>query len=855
MNESLKENEGKWTVSQVIDLTQFTASNVDETDKNFSLPNRLNAGGHVTVGLIGAPEDAEVYIKEMAFFDTYDGAYEYYGDSPTYFDKCFDSKLGKFTVMTVLDGDNLGEWTYDKENAFTLSYTSNGGYGGNYRMMYKFINIDSIGKNKYMRVVYKADNGSSTNKVSLITISPKTGQKAIIESDVQDTNGQWVLSGVAQLTDDLYARLGGTGEYLANETYERMHQLHNSLAFNNTATDAKYGIKNIYFFKTLDDALVFTLPEDIPDPVSSYNIGGTEYDSVTLMASVDTSLAANAYKIYVDGGKLYVKAGSDAALTFAKAVADERVLGGDMYKDVVNIEIASAFVLEGTAPTGNASSNIELKYDDRYTFDKAVARVVSSNITSTNVISGEADVSTLTRVDGETFAASAIGKATVYFTDGTSVTVSVTSAPINVIMLIGQSNTEGVAGNATQSIRNTPGQVYSTYACAGFRYINMCLGNTFTKGLDGLTIYNNDVFIPKSLTGTESRVGADLTYTLGELNKGGFGKGGMDSAIAYEWNKRTGEKVWVINAAHSGSAIQSWLPGSREIDNNFWQAVGVMKSAELTLQDEIAAGHYTLSHMGYFWLQGCSNRTSDPDDYTAYFREMHNGFVSELSFDHDGDPSTENRSIEFAGILLVRTGQENNAASDYYMYGPRLSQYYLGNSAEGSDADIYLISNLGDLWKTDADVANYFTEKYGTEANFRADNAGVKYAMPTTVKEVHPDVHYRQCGYNEIARDAAYNMLCQLGIITPATSEDVTFTLLGSDGLELDWADGITLNAGNSVTIVPVVSPRYKAGDVRMTVSGNITVDNHYVFKSTDGSAATITFSCGAKSVTVKING
>ena len=38
-----------------------------------------------------------------------------------------------------------------------------------------------------------------------------------------------------------------------------------------------------------------------------------------------------------------------------------------------------------------------------------------------------------------------------------------------------------------------------------------------------------------------------------------FNKLGPDSGFAYEWVKQTGEKVWVVNAAHGGSAISSWL--------------------------------------------------------------------------------------------------------------------------------------------------------------------------------------------------------------------------------------------------------------------------------------------------------
>jgi len=857
MPDDLVANEGKWTVSQVIDLMEHLNTTQQPTDNNYSLVNRIKAGGHFTLGLINAPDNAEVYISEIAFFDTYDGAYEYYGDTPiSYVTDYLDAELGKFTDFTVLDGtdNNYGDWTYDKENAFTLTESGSSAIGGNYSMAFKF-NIDKFGDNKYMRVVYKADNGSASSPVKLAVVNPKYGyETAILEADVKDTDGEWVLSAVAELPSNIIDRLGGYGEY-NNGNYERMYQQVVCMGFDNTASDASYGVKGIYFFETLEDALNFTVPVDKPKAESSFTIGGVASSTASYTASVDGSMSSDAYRIFVDGGKLYVKAGSEAALTFAKKVADMRVLAGDTYLDTVKVELESGFELNGTYSTAAASENLALKYDDRHTFDKAVAYVDSIDITSTNVLTGDEDVSVLTRVSGETFAATGIGEAVVYFTDGTSAKVKVTAAALNVIMLIGQSNTEGVSGTASTSIRNTPGQVYSTYACAGYRYINMVLGSGFRDGLDALSIYNYDVFVPKALTSNESRVGSELTYNLDELNEGGFGKGGIDSAIAYEWNKQTGEKIWIINAAHSGSSVASWQPGTSETDNNFWQAVGVMKSAELTIQDEIAAGHYTLSNFGYYWLQGCSDNGKTAEWYTTQYKAMHDGFVKELAFDHDNDPATPDKTIEFGAVILVRNGGDsvNNQPSDYYLKGPRTSQYLMGNSDEGSFADIYLAGNVGDYWRTDADVVSYFTEKYGDNATFKSET-GASYDMPTTVKTVHPDIHYRQAGYNEIAKDATYNLLVMLGIITPDTSEPVSIKLLAYEGTELDHEGPITLASGASVKIVPDVSPRYVSEGVTVTTGANITHDGYYTFKSTDGKAGTITFTCGTASVTVEVN-
>ena len=327
----------------------------------------------------------------------------------------------------------------------------------------------------------------------------------------------------------------------------------------------------------------------------------------------------------------------------------------------------------------------------------------------------------------------------------------------------------------------------------------------------------------------------------------------MDSAIAYEWNKQTGEKVWVINVAHSGSGIASWAPGDTKTDNNFWQAVGIMKLAEETVKSEIAAGHYTLSHMGYFWLQGCSDKNATVSYYESNYMAMYEGFKEELLFDHDSDPTTPDRTIEFGGILLVRRGGNdlNNQPADYYLTGPRLAQYMMGNEA---DNGLFLVSNIGDYWRTDADVANYFVNKYGTNENFKAQNGGITYNMPTTISQIHPGIHYKQNGYNELGRDAVYNLLRQVGFVT-AEQADITFKLLDDKGVVTDFAgQGVTIAKGAKVTIVPDAAPRYLAASVEVSTSANITHDGYYAFTSTDGGAGTITFTCGGTSVTVKVN-
>ena len=66
---------------------------------------------------------------------------------------------------------------------------------------------------------------------------------------------------------------------------------------------------------------------------------------------------------------------------------------------------------------------------------------------------------------------------------------------------------------------------------------------------------------------------------------------------------------------------------------NFKEAVLLFGACQETLRKEIAAGHFTLSHMGYFWCQGCSDYNWTAEKYVTNYLAMHNGLKSSLAFD------------------------------------------------------------------------------------------------------------------------------------------------------------------------------------------------------------------------------
>ena len=55
--------------------------------------------------------------------------------------------------------------------------------------------------------------------------------------------------------------------------------------------------------------------------------------------------------------------------------------------------------------------------------------------------------------------------------------------------------------------------------------------------------------------------------------------------------------------------------------------------------------------MGYFWLQGCTDRLMSAAEYTKQYVAMHQGLLEQVARDLDGDGTKE--ELSFGGILMV----------------------------------------------------------------------------------------------------------------------------------------------------------------------------------------------------------
>ncbi len=359
------------------------------------------------------------------------------------------------------------------------------------------------------------------------------------------------------------------------------------------------------------------------------------------------------------------------------------------------------------------TQNLELTYGDYHTFSGA--KKVSLDETN----------GALTVNGNEIYATDITTNPIPVMVDDTLYMVTVKKAKLNLVLVDGQSNARGTAGELDSVNPITP-----------------------NKG-DGY------MWVDGALTDMKTYVDTKVAAISDNSSIGFY------PALAAEWYELTGEKTVIIHKGYDGAPI------------SFWSSRGYTNSAVTEIENAIAAisadSNFEIVSAGYYWLQGESNmileaNTSGFQDYEIYttpgqyidaYLPIHNAYITALE---------KSGVTAFGGILAARSRDCTNGLNTVSEYaGARAAQIYLANNYD----NIVMVSNIADSWNQAATDAYTFTSTAGKQVSV----ARVKDLFATA------PVHYAQSGFNIIGLDAADGMKKALD---GATVTD--FVLYGQDG-------------------------------------------------------------------------
>lgn len=335
------------------------------------------------------------------------------------------------------------------------------------------------------------------------------------------------------------------------------------------------------------------------------------------------------------------------------------------------------------------------------------------------------------------------------------VNLFISPAPLNMVYVCGQSDAYGLTsdnlvdingvGKIQDSVLCPKGQVYSTL----FPYYD--IKGKEVSGISDIgegTFINYLSYLPSSLTSSNSLYNSQLSYPLNSLTANGHGKTGPDSGFAYEYNRLSNEKVWIINTAVGNSQIANWEKGSYYYELSLL----VYKKCNEIRDEEIKANHYTKSRQIILWMQGDGDIFTEFDEYYYGFIDMLDSFDIDLGYD-------------IFSMIISRSSVVDGDYNGYWdlsLIYPRVIQNYFANSIDYPK--VFLTSRVNELWITENDIKKYFKDIYPSghlDYPLRL-NSTIRFNLPDSLELVHGDIHFGQAGHNENGIDSAKNTYNQL---------------------------------------------------------------------------------------------
>lgn len=496
--------------------------------------------------------------------------------------------------------------------------------------------------------------------------------------------------------------------------------------------------------------------------------------------------------------------------------------------------VTCGFVYAFSGSAQAQQDTIRLRYDDRKELSSLVdatgaVEITDEVVTSCKVGTQTPDDHVLVYQDGVVYAVGT-GSATLTV-DGTAYSVIVEPAPISLFMITGHSVGIGEQGDAAQSVAIEAGQAYSTHRYWTYSNCNKC----------------ELVIDPQEVTPTtglgyaaENRISG-----IDAFAPGGGGTLGGSSGLAWQWNQLTGEKVWVINAARGGSCLNHWVPDAEgpaptKYKYLYNSSMEAYRNAQYILKNEIAAGHYTLSHMGMIYHNGANFSHFSGwtySDLQAYYDLMWNSFKTDLTTDMDGDGVAE--TLEFLGLVPTWGGSTTSVS---YSHDKSVA-YYMAASQDYPYA--FLACDITRYYKTKASLANFPEITYTTQSKpvsrpesvLSIKNGG---SSDNSFFCLADYGHLSQVAYNAQGIEMADNVYGYL-----FNNKEATVEL--RDGSNNILPDSMDLRVAQTIMVVPMLDPEWSAGDLEFSATGAIRIEYPCIVEGVEVGTGTLSVSRGDK--------
>lgn len=413
----------------------------------------------------------------------------------------------------------------------------------------------------------------------------------------------------------------------------------------------------------------------------------------------------------------------------------------------------------------------------------------------------------------------------------------IVKAPLNVFLIIGQSNAYGW--------HDVPSE-YSTYYA--YASTQKALSDRPASG----TVWCDDI----------SNSYDD--YTFSGMYDLSVGRSGFSPALGKRWYELTGEKTLMLQTAIGSTPIEAWTPDPA-LKFYGLDCYGITVERFNTYREMLSAADsdYELNRVYGFWLQGESGmeyvysadtftwafKHNVPNysyvgdwrpvtapgqiitsaQYSAYFFEMLNGLQKDVG-------------LEFLGVLPVRamtsvSTRENRQEQTLVDLVPTRAAQFAVNYMDLDN--VCFVTMKTELARTES-----YPDKTVEGWGWMGCN----------------NIHYNQLGYNALGADAAENVFAKFSAAADHTATELV-VLSGNGRTRLKDGDTLEISVGQTCQVSGYVLPLYADGTgLRFTIDDTsvCTIDEFGLITvpgsaTAAGKTAHLTVSNGTMSVTVNI--